>query len=306
VLGPPGEFPGTGDGAALHAVIGELNRNGQLQNFSFGDPPDDTGVILRVLQNGAPAPGNPFTPYCSTTTTQTCASNANCPGGQTCRTQVARYWAYGIRNSFGLALDPLTGQLWDTENGPVTMDEVNRVQPGMNSGWREIMGPDSLDPDGVAALFNIPGAGLTYSDPEFSWQTTVAPTAIVFPWGSTLGAPYDSAAIVADSNNGAIYSFPLNASRTGFALGGALADLVADTPAEANPIVLADGFAAVTDLKVAPNGDLYLVDLLRGAIYRISGPRLRAAPVLSHFALALLGTSLAAALTVALAIRQRG
>lgn len=303
VLGPPGQFPGTGDGAALHVVIGELNRNGQLQNFSFGDPPDDTGVIFRVLQNGAAAPGNPFTPYCSTTTTQTCTTNANCPGTETCRTQVARYWAYGVRNSFGLALDPLSGQLWDTENGPATFDEVNRVQPGMNSGWTDLMGPDSLDPQGVGDLFNIPGAGLTYSDPEFSWQTTVAPTAIVFPYGSTLGVPYDSAAIVADNNNGVLYSFPLNASRTGFSLSGALSDLVANTPAEADPIVLAFDFGAVTDLKVAPNGDLYLVDLLRGAIYSISGPRLQAVPSFSHFALALLGMSLAVALSVALARR---
>ncbi|MGH9885371.1 MAG: PQQ-dependent sugar dehydrogenase, partial [bacterium] len=271
LLGPPGQFPGTGDGAVLHVVIGELNRTGQLQNNVAGAAPDDTGVIFRVLQNGSAAPGNPFTPYCSLTTTQTCTTSATCPGGQTCRTQVARYYAYGIRNSFGLALDPLTGQLWDTENGPTVFDEVNRVQPGMNSGWTDLMGPDALDPEGVGDLFNMPGAGSTYSDPEFSWQTTIAPTAIVFPYGSTLGAPYDAAAIVADDNNGILYALPLNSSRTGFALTGALADLVANNPAEADPIVLADGFGAVTDLKVAPNGDLYLVDLLRGAIYSISG-----------------------------------
>jgi glucose/arabinose dehydrogenase len=305
VLGPPGQFPGTGDGAALHAVIGDLNRNGQLQNFAFGPAPDDSGVIFRVLQNGAAAPGNPFTPYCSATTAQTCTSNASCPGGETCRTQVARYYAYGVRNSFGLALDPLSGSLWDTENGPLSFDEVNRVQPGMNSGWTDIMGPDSLDPQGVGDLFNMPGAGLTYSDPEFSWQSTVAPTAIVFPYGSTLGVPYDSAAIVADNNNGLLYGFPLNPSRTGFALTGSLADLVANSQLETNPIQIADGFGAVTDLKVAPNGDLYVVDLLQGAIYRISGPRLHEVPTFSQLALALLATSIGAVLAVALGRRKR-
>src|SRR5215207_968882 len=48
------------------------------------------------------------------------------------------YYAYGIRNSFGLAFDPLTGNLWDTENGG--FDEINLVEPGFNSGWNKISG----------------------------------------------------------------------------------------------------------------------------------------------------------------------
>ena len=167
----------------LYAMIGDLNRNGQLQNNAGGAAPDDSSVILRVNSDGTPAAGNPFTPYCSVTTTQTCTIDANCPAGQTCRTQVARYYAYGIRNSFGMAIDPVTGALWDTENGPADYDEVNRINPGFNSGWNQIMGPDSRDPQGVGNLFNMPGAGSTYSDPEFSWLATIAPTAILFPRG---------------------------------------------------------------------------------------------------------------------------
>jgi glucose/arabinose dehydrogenase len=273
VLGPPGEFPGVGDGAALFAVIGDLNRTGQLQNNVAGAPPDDTGVIFRVRQDGSAVPGNPFVPYCSVTTAQTCANDAGCPVGQTCQTKVARYYAYGVRNSFGLALDPVTGDLWDTENGPSSMDEVNRVVAGMNSGWTDLMGPDSLDPQSVADLFNMPGAGLTYSDPEFSFSSIVAPTAIVFPDGSSLGALYDDAAIVADNNFGQLYAFPLNPARSGFALTGALADLVADDQTQANVLRLGSGFGAVTDLEVGPDGDLYAVDIAIGTVYRISGPR---------------------------------
>ena len=40
----------------------------------------------------------------------------------------------GIRNSFGLDWDPVTGNLWDTENGPHYGDEINIVEPGFNSG----------------------------------------------------------------------------------------------------------------------------------------------------------------------------
>src|SRR5262249_26110200 len=162
---PPG--PGqVGDGSLLHVVIGDLNRNGQLQNFPNAAAPDDTSVILRVKQDGTPAPGNPFVPYCSITTSMTCPSGTGCPGGETCLTQVARYFAYGVRNSFGLTIDPVTGSLWDTENGENDYDEVNLVLPGFNSGWEQIMGPDSRDPQGLADLFNMPGGASAYSDPE--------------------------------------------------------------------------------------------------------------------------------------------
>ena len=50
------------------------------------------------------------------------------------------YYAYGIRNSFGIAFDPLTGNLWDTENGPSFGDEINLVEPGFNSGWAKVLG----------------------------------------------------------------------------------------------------------------------------------------------------------------------
>ena len=51
-----------------------------------------------------------------------------------------KYYAYGIRNSFGLDFDPITGKLWDTENGPGFGDEINLVEPGFNSGWAKISG----------------------------------------------------------------------------------------------------------------------------------------------------------------------
>jgi glucose/arabinose dehydrogenase len=59
-------------------------------------------------------------------------------------------YAYGIRNSFGLDFDPISGFLWDSENGPTSIDELNLIRPGFNSGWEDIMGrraaPVSLPP----------------------------------------------------------------------------------------------------------------------------------------------------------------
>jgi len=280
-LGPPGEAPGVGDGSLLYVATGDLNRDGQLENYPAGAAPDDTGVVLRVRQDGTPAPGNPFTAYCSTTTATTCNDDLDCPGGETCIDEVERYFAYGIRNSFGLALDPVTGDLWQTENGPGTYDEINRFDPGVNSGWEQIMGPDSRDPQGVADLFDMPGAGSTYDDPEFSWFDTIAPTGIVLPFLSELGPAYDGVAIVADSNNDDLYAFPLDANRKAFDLSGytGVSDLVADSAAEREQFRIGESFGRPIDLQIGPDGNLYVTAIADGAIYRIVGPG-RPIPVL--------------------------
>ncbi len=57
------------------------------------------------------------------------------------------YYAYGIRNSFGIDFDPVTGRLWDTENGPAFGDEINLVEPGFNSGWVSAQGIWKVDAD---------------------------------------------------------------------------------------------------------------------------------------------------------------
>jgi len=104
-----------GPDGKLSVVIGDLNLNGQLQNFLAGLPPDDTSVVLRLNDDGSTPGDNPFFSQ----------------GGN-----VADYYAYSIRNSFGMVFDPLTGRLWMTENSPDAFDEINMVEPGFNSGWR--------------------------------------------------------------------------------------------------------------------------------------------------------------------------
>lgn len=256
----------------LYAMIGDLNRTGQLQNRATGNP-DDTSVILRVDRDGNAAAGNPLSPYCSNNFAQTCSGSPDCGAG-TCFTQVGRYYAYGIRNGFGLTVDPVSGAVWNTENGPATYDEINRVDPGFNSGWLDFMGAQSTGarPLEDGNLFTIPGG--VYSDPEFSWVDTNAPTAIVFP-STALGAGYGSVALVSDSNRSQIYRFPLNVGRTGFdftAFPSLGEDLEADTNAEADQLLLGTGFGNVTDLEIGPDGNVYVVGLVAGAVYRIQHP----------------------------------
>jgi aldose sugar dehydrogenase len=160
VISGPNHDGGTmtfGSDGKLYVVIGDLNRDGQLQNFSTGPGPDNTGVIFRVNDDGSVPSDNPFLSQ----------------GGN-----LAKYYAYGVRNSFGLAFDPITGELWDTENGPDSYDEINLVLPGFNSGWEQIMGPDDRDPQGFGNLVFFPGSH--YNDPKFSWFSPVGPTALIF------------------------------------------------------------------------------------------------------------------------------
>ena len=237
-----------GPDGKLYVVIGDLNRNGQLQNIVGGPAPDDTSVILRLNDDGSVPADNPF----------------HAQGGN-----LARYYAYGIRNSFGLAFDPVTNKLWMTENGPDSYDEINLVEPGFNSGWNRIMGPDARDAQGIGDLFQVPGSH--FSDPKFSWLDTVGPTGIVFFNSAQLGVEYQNNVFVGDINNGTLYRFKPNAARNGFDfVTPGLADLVADSAAELDEVTLGTGFSGITDLKVGPDGLLYVVALSQGKIYVIS------------------------------------
>jgi glucose/arabinose dehydrogenase len=176
-------------------------------------------------------------------------------------------YAYGIRNSFGLDIDPLTGKLWDTENGPGYGDEVNLVEPGFNSGWKQIQGLSSLK-EGfkIENLVNLNGKG-KYSDPEFVWNQTVGPTAIKFLNSDKYGKAYENDILVGDINNGNIYHFDLNEERTELDLKGALQDKIANTPEEAESAIFGKGFGGITDIQVGPDGYIYVIS--HGSLFRI-------------------------------------
>ena len=243
----------------VYAIIGDqdnqdLARGANVLQNQFA-PPDDTGVILPVDPEG-------------------------------------HYYAIGIRNSFGLTVDPITGNLWQTENGPDRFDEVNLVMPKFNSGWNSHSGPISesrishfivKDPPlahvgGVIKshlqifLSSIYGMfvlsdNYVYSDPEFSWEKTVSPTALNFV--PTSFGKYENWLFVGDCIGGHIYKFKLNEDRDGFIFDDqGLDDLVFNEGDNTEDILFGEGFGCITDIKFN-DGKMYVVSLSSGTIYEI-------------------------------------
>jgi uncharacterized repeat protein (TIGR01451 family) len=295
-----------GPDGKIYIIFGDNGRRGFLQNLASGGPiPDDqfggpepdnahlTGVILRLNDDGSTPTDNPFF---NATTTLTGEAAAN----------IKKVFAYGIRNSFGMDFDPLSGALWTQENGDDAFDEINRVTAGFNGGWIQTMGPISrVDqfrsiemsygagnlqqlrwPPGNTAsspqqalskMYLLPGA--QYIDPEFSWKYAVAPSPIGFVRGRGLGPQFEGDLFVGASRttllNGFLFRFKLTGDRQHFSFNDPrLVDRVADNTdkfdqTESESLLIGRDFGITTDIQTGPNGNLFVVSLSNGAVYEI-------------------------------------
>ena len=253
-----------------HTIPSEVYRT-KTQNYEDGKPVDGRAGVLRITQDGKPV-------------------GKGILGSEY---PLNLYYAYGVKNSFGIDFDPVTGKLWLTENGPKFGDEINLAEPGFNSGsdkifgiWRVNEEGKKLQTDGgkegeYVTVDNNPkdlvyfeGKG-HYSPPAFTWDKSVAPTALLFLNSKNLGSQYENDMFVG-SVDGQIFHFDLNDNRTGLLLKGVLEDKIASDDTEFADILFAEGFSIITDLKQGPDGNLYVVSGLKqsksenlGAVYRI-------------------------------------
>lgn len=253
----------------IYLTIGDLlggtngNTSTKAQNFN-GTEPDGRAGILRVTQDGKAVEG---------------ILGKSMP--------LRLYYAYGIRNSFGIDFDPVTGNLWDTENGRDYGDEINFVKPGFNSGWERIQGiwEPTVNPltgggDRITGnelliardkLIDFGGKG-TYSTPEFIWKFSVGVTAIEFLNSDKFGEKYENDLLVASFNLGTIFHFDLNKNRTGLNLNGPLSDKIADNKEELQDITFMQGLGGITDMDIGPDGYIYVLSVYnyKPTIFRIS------------------------------------
>src|SRR5215204_1185660 len=252
------------NGTFLYLMIGDLDHHtSKSENYEDGPPPDGTGGILAIDAEGNPLP-NPVL------VGQVNGDEEN--GENEDIGWLPYYFAYGVRSGFGMTFDPVTGYIWDTENGPDYGDEINLVLPGFNSGWATIQGlasaPENEGAD-VEDLEDFGGSGV-YREPQFVWQNTVGVTAIKFLNSTALGEEYANDMFVADINNGRLYHFDLNPDRTGLLLEAPLEDKVADTVPELDSVIFGTGFRSISDIEVGPDGYLYLLLFGPGRIVKIA------------------------------------
>jgi glucose/arabinose dehydrogenase len=128
-----------------------------------------TGAIFRLNPDGTTPADNPFA---NVTVDQ--ISQLEQQAGVTLTSaqlnnvaaNIHKVFSYGRRNGFGLAFDPQTGFLWESENGDDAFDEMNLISAGSNGGWIQIIGPSSMlaDYKAIESSFtplqgNLPVAG---------------------------------------------------------------------------------------------------------------------------------------------------
>ena len=105
-----------------------------------------------------------------------------------------------------------------------------------------------------------------YSDPEISWVDPPAITDIEFINSTNLGPEYENNILIGDHNNGNLYFFMLNEERNGLNV----EDDVIDSQNEIDNYILGTGFGTITDIETGPDGNVYIVSLENGNVYKIS------------------------------------
>ena len=237
----------------LYVIIGDVDHFTQAQNYNDAQLPDGTGGVLRITVNGTPV-GNGII-------------------GETYPLNL--YYAYGIRNSFGMDFDPLTGNLWDTENGLRCCDELNLVREGFNSGWDKVQGFWKTNQDrdkdvlfkensgDMDSLINFNGSG-KYSSPKLVWDNTMAPSAIKFLSSDKFGKEYQNDLFVGNVNDQTIYHFDLSSNREELVLSGNLSDRISESNKDLKSHVFGEQFGRITDIEVGPDGNLYVLSHLSG------------------------------------------
>jgi glucose/arabinose dehydrogenase len=136
----------------LYVTSGDRNY-GELAQ----DPSTDIGKILRIRDDGTIPPDNPFV------------------GKAGYKPEI---YAIGNRNPLGLALHPVTGEVWESEFGPRGGDEVNLIKPGKNYGW--IIVTEGEHYNGAPSEKSHEGM----EDPVLHWEPSINPGNLIFYSGN--------------------------------------------------------------------------------------------------------------------------
>lgn len=178
---------------------------------------NDLGKIIRITPDGAAAPGNPF------------IGKADA---------LPEIWSYGHRSEEGLAINPSTGELWETEHGPRGGDELNTPEKGKNYGWPVVV--HGIDYPGATI-----GEGITdkagMEKPLYYWDPVIAPSGLAFYTGNLF--PQWKGSILVGALRGQLLD---RLSMSG-------KKVVAEEP------LLVDFHNRIRDVRVGPDGAVYVL-----------------------------------------------
>jgi glucose/arabinose dehydrogenase len=221
LVGKPGGRIAIAPDGNLFVTIGDRSESPPLDVAQRLD--NDFGKIIHITADGAPAPDNPFLGKPDV---------------------LPEIWAYGTRNQEGLAFDPKTGRLWETEHGPRGGDELNIIEKGKNYGWPVIV--HGIDYPGTPI-----GEGITHKEgmeePVYYWDPVIAPSGLAF-YAGTLFPQWQGSVFVGG-------------------LRGRMLDrltIVNDKVVAEEPL-LTDLNARIRDVRVAPDGAVYVLTDSGGA-----------------------------------------
>ncbi len=204
----------------LFVTIGDRDDSPQQKEpdwFAAQKLDSDLGKVIHITPDGAPAPGNPF-------------------AGQ--QGALPEIWSYGSRSPEGLAFDPKTGLLWESELGPRGGDEINIIRKGGNYGWPIIV--HGIDYPGVPI-----GDGITQKEgmeqPTYYWDPSEDPAGMAFYRGN-LFPQWKNSLFVALMNGKFLDRLEIS-----------------DNKVVAEEGLLADMNTRFRDVKVGPDGAVYVM-----------------------------------------------
>ncbi|MBX7234043.1 MAG: PQQ-dependent sugar dehydrogenase [Caldilineales bacterium] len=207
-----------GPDGSLYVPMGDNCRQDLAQDLTVPQ-----GKVLRLDRaTGAGLPGNPF-------------FGQDSPNDD-------RIWAWGVRNPYGSAIDPVTGDLWLTDNGPGCGDEVNRIEAGGNYGW----------PLSSPSYTECVDLGPGYRPPAWWWDITIAPTGFTF-YDSLAVPGWQNSLLTCDWNTNSLRILRLDAART---------TVVSESIIDLTPV------GCQLDIETGPDGYIYFNDMT--SIYRLS------------------------------------
>ncbi len=208
-----------GKDGSLFVTVGDRDSSPQLTPdwMAAQKLGNHLGKVIHITADGAPAKDNPFI-------------------GQS--GALPEIWAYGLRSPEGMAIDPATGLIWESELGPRGGDEINIIKKGANYGWPVIT--HGIDYPGVPI-----GDGIAAKDgmeqPVYYWDPSSNPAGMAFYRGN-LFPQWKGSLFVAMMNGKFVSRLAIKENK-----------VVAEEP------LLAEMNTRFRDVKVGPDGAVYVL-----------------------------------------------